>query len=167
MLTFKRMINILDGNLKPYEKIQKLFFLKSFREYDSGKSKLCLKTIVLASWLSDRTGFLIGWGDQPSKECSCKRPQGRKIGGSRKSERHGPLREKRSEKPVSQNGPRSTCGVVGAGLVRPRAQACSLKPGAPLWLLTLHLSCLTKVYTVRGPAQVTSLHLSQNPSLLI
>lgn len=60
MLTFKRMINILDGNLKPYEKIQKLFFLKSFREYDSGKSKLCLKTIVLASWLSDRTGFLIG-----------------------------------------------------------------------------------------------------------
>lgn len=26
MLTFKHMINILDGNLKPYEKIQKLFF---------------------------------------------------------------------------------------------------------------------------------------------
>lgn len=122
------MINILDVLLKPYEKIRKLEKKKkSFREYDSGKSKLCLKTIILACWLSDRTGSLLGWGDQP-RECSCKWPQGRKIGGSRKSERHRQLREKRAEKPVSQNGPHSTCGVVGAGLVRPRSQARSLKP---------------------------------------
>ena len=119
------MISILDVNVKPYEKIQKLFLKKSFREYDSGKSKLCLKTTILASWLSDRTGSLMGWGDQPSRECSCKWPQERKIGGSRKSERHGQLREKRAEKPVSQNGPHNTCGGVGAGLVRPRSQACS------------------------------------------
>ena len=223
------LISILDVNVKPYEKIQKLFLKKSFREYDSGKSKLCLKTTILASWLSDRTGSLMGWGDQPSRECSCKWPQERKVGGSRKSERPGQLREKRAEKPVSQNGPHNTCGGVGARLVRPRSQACSfflffflvlpvycyqpislhphahmlshvtpwtqptrllcpwtfpgkntgvgchfllhqacsLKPGAPLWLLTLHPSCLTKVYTVRGTAQVTSLHLRQNSSLLI
>lgn len=44
--------------------------------------------------------------------------------------------------------PVAPAGVVGAGLMRPGFQACSLKPRVPLWLLTLHPSCLTNVCAV-------------------
>lgn len=74
--------------------------------------------------------------------------------------RQGQLGEKvRSERPVSQSGPNAPGGVVGAGLMR--FQACSLKPRVPLWWLTQCLNHLTKVCTIIGPTQMTSLCLSQ------